>query len=155
MEALTTALYDMPPIAPGQIIKIEIYNNGHNLITTVTFPDKDSSLMCTCQVYFLLTAFIIIAIFYLLKWLLSGTSKPTTPPAIQEDSETNPPASNVAVKEKSATSNAGIKSDETQKNEDGNTTEEANENPDKEKEEGQTEEKNDTVTGEDANEEKE
>lgn len=68
----------MPPIAPGSKIKIEVYNTGYDLITTVTYPDKDYSL-CTCVLYLFTTAALISGIYYLVKWFLTRKeAKPTS-----------------------------------------------------------------------------
>lgn len=73
-----------PMIAPGQKLKIEIYNDGNDLITYVTYPDKAYSL-CACSFYFTCIAAIIAGLYYYVK---CRTGEPlTTPPEIPTSSQ--------------------------------------------------------------------
>lgn len=156
IEALSTALYDMPVIDPGQSIKLEIYNSGHNLVTTVTYPDKDPSLMCTCQLYFLITALIIIGMIYLLKWVW-GKFFNRKSPAGEEGSKTDQTASNEAVNaenkegngsqvlkenENDATDGEDKKDDDTVTNENETENENLGNENERKEEEGQNENEN-------------
>lgn len=56
----------MPPIAPGEKIKIEIHNDRNNLITYITYPDMGYS-KCKCTIYLIFLATLIAGIYYLFK----------------------------------------------------------------------------------------
>ncbi|KAL1457821.1 hypothetical protein WDU94_008013 [Cyamophila willieti] len=68
------AASDVPPIAPGKKVKIEMYNNGYDLITTVTYPEKEYSL-CTCSFYLLCAVIILWVLCQIIKWYFWPKSK--------------------------------------------------------------------------------
>lgn len=56
----------LPPIAPGQKLKIEIFNNGNDLLTYITYPDMGYS-KCKCTIYLIFLAALIAGIYYFYK----------------------------------------------------------------------------------------
>lgn len=75
LEALSIALCEIPPIPPGMKVKIDIYNTGKDLITTVSYPDKENNI-CTCLIYLLITLAVLVAIYYFIRWLIQRYSTP-------------------------------------------------------------------------------
>lgn len=97
----------LPPIAPGQKLKIEIFNNGNDLLTYITYPDMGYS-KCKCTIYLIFLAALIAGIYYFYK-ISCQEEKPIRPNPTPPD--TNEPSTVTLQEEENEQ-----KSDATMKN---------------------------------------